>query len=63
MRALVCTKNHESPDLGWANLAIGGVEVHIVQANHVALLVKPHVETLAKELKDCLNDESNLPCV
>lgn len=40
--------------LGWGALAEGGVDVHFIQSNHVALLVKPHVEILTQELTACL---------
>jgi amino acid adenylation domain-containing protein/non-ribosomal peptide synthase protein (TIGR01720 family) len=48
------------PRMGWGELAQRGVEVHTIQANHVALLVKPYVEVLARELKACL-DQSSKP--
>jgi hypothetical protein len=44
--------------LGWGALAEGGVDVHSIQANHVALLARPHIEILAQELRICL-DESH----
>jgi amino acid adenylation domain-containing protein len=48
-------KGVQNPTMGWGILAEGGVDVHCIQANHVALLVKPHVETLARELRICLD--------
>ncbi len=48
-------QSDEDLTLGWEILAEGGVEVHRLQANHVALLVKPHVEILAQELIACLD--------
>lgn len=48
-------KKGEDPMLGWGGLAEGGVDVHSIQANHVALLVKPHIEILAQELRICLD--------
>lgn len=44
----------EDPTMGWGTLAENGMEVHTIQTNHVALMVKPYVEILAQELKDCL---------
>jgi thioesterase domain-containing protein len=41
--------------LGWGALAQKGVDVRIIQTNHVALFVKPHVKVLAHELMACLN--------
>lgn len=43
------------PTLGWGTLAQNGVEVRTLQANHVALFVKPHIRVLAQELMACLN--------
>jgi amino acid adenylation domain-containing protein/non-ribosomal peptide synthase protein (TIGR01720 family) len=43
------------PTVGWGKLAESGVEIHPIQANHVALLVKPYVEVLAQELRACLD--------
>ncbi len=40
--------------LGWSKLATGGVEVHQVPGNHLTLLRKPHVQVLAKQLRECL---------
>ncbi len=45
--------------MGWGVLAEGGVDVHSIQANHVALLVKPHVEIFAQELNACLNQRTS----
>jgi len=47
--------NALDPTLGWDMLAENGVDVRTIHANHVALLVKPHVEALAAELRDCLD--------
>ncbi|MDF1530065.1 MAG: thioesterase domain-containing protein, partial [Sedimenticola sp.] len=43
-----------NPTMGWGILAEDGVEVHTIQANHVALLAKPYIELLAQELNTCL---------
>jgi hypothetical protein len=48
-------KASTDPTLGWEMLAQKGVEVRTIQANHVALFVKPHVKVLAHELTACLN--------
>jgi thioesterase domain-containing protein/acyl carrier protein len=49
------------PTLGWGVLAEGGVDDHFILANHVALLVKPHVEILAQELRVCLDQSHRFP--
>jgi len=43
------------PAMGWEKLAESEVEIYPIQANHVALLVKPYVEVLAQELRACLD--------
>lgn len=42
------------PGLGWGELAGGGVDVKYVPGNHMNLLRRPHVETLAGMLAECL---------
>lgn len=39
---------------GWWPLAEGGVELHRVPGGHTGMLREPHVQTLAKRLKECL---------
>lgn len=51
----------KDPTMGWGALAEGGVDVHFIRANHVSLLVKPHVETLAQELRECLDQSHKSP--
>jgi hypothetical protein len=43
-------------DNGWGKLAKGGVEVRMVTGAHRNLLEKPHVDLLAKELKNVLEE-------
>ncbi len=45
----------EQPDLGWSQLARGGVEVHIVPGSHANLLREPHVQHLAAALRHSLD--------
>jgi thioesterase domain-containing protein len=42
------------PDLGWGELAGGGVEVHVIPGNHVTLLREPGVRALAASLSAAL---------
>ena len=51
----------EDHTMGWGALAEGSVDVHSIRANHVALLVKPHVEILARELRACLDQSHKFP--
>jgi thioesterase domain-containing protein len=43
-------RRYLNPDLGWARLAAGGVEVHEMPGDHNAMLAEPHVRILAQEL-------------
>ena len=40
--------------LGWARVAGGGVEVHDVPGEHMAIMHEPQVEELARQLRICL---------
>ena len=55
VRSRSSNKGAGDPVLGWGVLAEGGLDVHSIQSNHVALLVKPHIELLAQELRICLD--------
>ncbi|MFB2980487.1 thioesterase domain-containing protein, partial [Microseira sp. BLCC-F43] len=39
------------PDLGWSELAPGGLEIHDVPGNIFSMLKEPHVKVLAEQLK------------
>jgi amino acid adenylation domain-containing protein len=39
---------------GWGELAVGGVDVHIVSGYHESILEEPHVGGLAREMTDAL---------
>jgi len=45
---------HDST-LGWSELTVEGVEVHIVPGNHLTMLRKPNVQALAEQLKVCIS--------
>jgi amino acid adenylation domain-containing protein len=42
-------------DMGWDRLALGGVEIRQVPGDHVDMLLKPKVEFLAGQLRDCID--------
>jgi hypothetical protein len=42
------------PHLGWSDVASGGLELHAVSGNHVSMLHEPQVQSLARQLSDCL---------
>jgi amino acid adenylation domain-containing protein len=48
-------KMMQDPTMGWGDLAAGGVRVIDVPGNHQTMVSKPHVETLALKIKECLN--------
>ena len=53
VRALPLTLAYD-PELGWGGLAAGGVEIVIVEGSHDNLLREPYAQSLAAELRDCL---------
>ncbi len=42
-------------EMGWGKLANGGVDVREVPGDHVNMLVEPHVQILAQQLRDCID--------
>jgi thioesterase domain-containing protein len=42
-------------DLGWSELAPGGLEIHDVPGDSLSLLQEPHVQRLAEKLTDCID--------
>ena len=45
------------PQMGWGELARGGVQVHLVDGFHRNMHLAPYVSSLAAELKKCLDHE------
>jgi thioesterase domain-containing protein/acyl carrier protein len=43
------------PELGWEELAKGGVETHLISGSHGKMLDDPYVENLARILRSCLD--------
>jgi aspartate racemase len=41
--------------MGWGELALGGVEVYEVPGDHASLVKEPHVQVLAARLSACLH--------
>ena len=50
------------PDLGWGEVAQGGVEIHVVNGKHWRIMLDPHVQELADQIRKCLEeaDQSSL---
>ena len=42
------------PDLGWSNVAMGGIDIYEVPGDHITMFKKPEVWSLAEKLKTCL---------
>ena len=42
--------------LGWRGIAQGGVDVHVIEGNHITLVREPFVGKLAKMLQVCLDN-------
>jgi thioesterase domain-containing protein/acyl carrier protein len=48
---------YPDPLLGWAGIGAGGLEIHEVSgSNHESIVVEPHVRSLAKQLKRCMEN-------
>ncbi|EYF08907.1 type I polyketide synthase [Chondromyces apiculatus] len=46
--------NPPHPEIGWSEMAAGGVEVHTVPGNHITMNFQPHVSAMAARLRDHL---------
>ncbi len=44
----------EDREQGWGKLALGGVEIHEVDGDHLTMLADPQVKVVASELAECL---------
>jgi amino acid adenylation domain-containing protein len=42
-------------DLGWSELAPGGLEIHDVPGDSDSILEEPHIQVLAEKLRDCID--------
>jgi len=51
---IIGVSSYGDPQLGWGELAAGGLEFHEVPGTHLGMLQEPHVQVLAEKLKDCL---------
>jgi thioesterase domain-containing protein len=47
-------------DKGWSELTAEGVKVIEVPGEHVTMVGKPHVETLALRIKECLDEAETI---
>jgi thioesterase domain-containing protein/NAD(P)-dependent dehydrogenase (short-subunit alcohol dehydrogenase family)/acyl carrier protein len=42
-------------DLGWSELAPGGLEIHDVPGDTFSMLEEPHIQVVAEKLRDCID--------
>ncbi len=49
------TRKYYEPDLGWGEIAAGGVEIVEVPGHHKTLILEPRVRVLAEKLRECLD--------
>ncbi|MEM9163053.1 MAG: alpha/beta fold hydrolase [Cyanobacteria bacterium P01_F01_bin.4] len=48
------TKVPYEPNLGWAELANGGLDIQEVFGDHLSLILEPHVQPVSERLRDCI---------
>jgi aspartate racemase len=48
-------RRDNDPQMGWGQLALGGVDVHEIPGNHETILAEPNVRVLAEKLRKCLD--------
>jgi thioesterase domain-containing protein len=41
-------------DLGWTEVAEGGLEIHYIPGNHTTMFERPHVQVGAEKLAACI---------
>lgn len=41
-------------EMGWAPLALGGLDIHVVPGNHKSMIESPHVEFTGRVLTECI---------
>jgi amino acid adenylation domain-containing protein len=46
----------QEPDMGWGELALGGVEIHQVPGDHLSMMHRPRARVLARKLKARLQE-------
>lgn len=47
------------PELGWADLAAGGLKIHQISGDHLGILKEPNVQLLAEKLKVAIDEGLN----
>jgi len=52
---MIGVSSYGDPQLGWGKLAAGGLECHEVPGTHLGMLQEPHVQVLAKKLRDSID--------
>jgi aspartate racemase len=55
-RSRACPFYHTlDPDLGWSEIALGGVDIRVIPGHHLSIMQEPYVHYLAKELRAALD--------
>jgi hypothetical protein len=52
------TKYYNDPQMGWGELATGGVEIHEIPGDHETMISEPHVRILAEKLQASLDNNT-----
>jgi thioesterase domain-containing protein len=50
---------HHEPDMGWSELAGGGLEIHVVPGRFASIIAEPAVSVMAEKLRSCLAKARN----
>lgn len=57
-----CTENiyfaHDTKNLGWGKIALGGIRKHMVPGNHSEIFLSPAVEGVSKTLQNLLDNDN-----
>jgi thioesterase domain-containing protein len=55
VRGLSLLRSFDSA-MGWGRLAMGGVEIKIIEGSHFNIVARPQVESLARQLKESISE-------
>jgi thioesterase domain-containing protein len=50
----------QKPDLGWGELALGGVDIKIIPGSHVTIMRQPHIHVLRAQLRAALEQAEGI---
>jgi len=52
-------KMSEDSTVGWNRFSSQPIKIHFVPGNHVSMMIEPHIQVVAKQLKNCLEQAQN----